>query len=239
MNQIEVEKQIEREQGLGIEPLYKGEPPFMKFTNGFGYQGVILIDRRLDLVQCHLCGVWMENINNTHLRMHRISVRDYKEQIGVFNYVGLSNQRLSELKVKYGIAHGDRIRERMAADPVFRKKVLSNLKIARSALVRSSRDRRKTFARMQRKNKLGLCDEQLQYRLDKFVQEHGRPPKSSEFNAKDYMQARFGTWNRALKHFGYKPTKEYVSRYSLRGRWRRALIFLGMRSRYATTPSRI
>lgn len=44
-------------------PLYKPEPPFMRFKGGVGYMGVILQSHSTGKIQCHFCGELHRNID--------------------------------------------------------------------------------------------------------------------------------------------------------------------------------
>lgn len=54
-------------------------------------------------------------------------------------------------------------------------------------------------------------DEYLKNEFDRFVKLNGRIPQIQEFNNSEYpsfwcYQNRFGSWNKAVKHYGYEPT---------------------------------
>lgn len=222
---IETEKQIEKEQGMDVEALYKGQPPFMRFPGGFGYLGVVLINRKTDRVQCHMCGAWLAQITDSHTRLHKLSIWEYKQKIGVFKKTPLINRKTQSLLKAQGKKNQIALAARMVKDPSIEARRIESIRKAQKA---SLKGHGKPSRIMQRRNHFGICEEQLKYRLDKFVQENGRVPSSAEFTSDDAMKRRFGSWNKALEHFGY-PTKERVSRNSLKGIWRRTLIFLGFR----------
>lgn len=62
-------------------------------------------------------------------------------------------------------------------------------------------------------------DEFLKREFNRFVMENGRIPQLHEFNANGYpsfycYQSRFGSWNNAVKFYGYEPTYT-IRRYEL------------------------
>lgn len=44
----------------GFVTLYNYKEPFMKFKEGYGFQGVLLFDGTSDKIQCHFCGNWYD-----------------------------------------------------------------------------------------------------------------------------------------------------------------------------------
>lgn len=81
-----------------IETVFKVEQPISEVGNGyFGYSGVLLRDKEKDLVQCHLCGKWFENLSQHVVGKHEIKSIQYRKMFGLPLHFPLCNKKYSEL----------------------------------------------------------------------------------------------------------------------------------------------
>jgi hypothetical protein len=61
-----------------IETIFKTIPPLTEIAGGFGYDGVLLRNKKTDRVQCHLCGKWMAFLGGHLHWSHKITADDYR-----------------------------------------------------------------------------------------------------------------------------------------------------------------
>lgn len=77
-----------------IETLFKAQPPYMEVEAGYGYLGVMLLNKVTDKVQCHVCGEWFKNLG-WHVHSHNLTARQYKEKFSLFYYTPLCGRSVS------------------------------------------------------------------------------------------------------------------------------------------------
>src|SRR3990167_11305295 len=98
------DKEIEYEEApSGFIKLYKYKEPFMKFQEGFGFEGVLAMDGNGDKIQCHLCGNWYEVLGNHLHREHNMKASDYKRLVGLRQNTALISEKVREKMVTNGI----------------------------------------------------------------------------------------------------------------------------------------
>lgn len=68
-----------------IETLFKVEPPLQSLEeHGFyGFLGVILRNKTIDKIQCHLCGKWFSILSTHLLRKHQITQVEYQKKFSL------------------------------------------------------------------------------------------------------------------------------------------------------------
>lgn len=178
-----------------IIPIQKTVPPYMPFEEGYGYQGVLLLDTNLDKIQCHICGEWHNSLGG-HLRKHKITAKQYKDKIGLFR-----QEPLMSLKSINNYREANKSPKRKAN---FRK-------ILKAHRLKKRTKRKHMYYhqcnKIQLKNRFGTCDAQLKFRLDEAIKKYGRVPLCKEETAlSNCLIRRHGSWNKALEKLGYKPT---------------------------------
>jgi len=182
-------RQIKTRYGENIVPLKKAIPPYMLVDKGYGYQGVILYDPIQDKIQCHFCGKWRKQLNNIHLRSHKITTIEYKERYGLYKTTGL-NSLGTFLKCS-----------------ISSKKSWKGNKARKVKLGQLNKDlKQKKGMRMlgkktaQWKNSIGICDAQLQDRLKRFEKKLGRSLRPSDNNAFTMvLRRRFGNFRKGME----------------------------------------
>jgi len=68
--------------------------PLMKFSEGYGFLGVLAMDGKEDKVQCHLCGEWFEGLGNHIHKEHNMKALAYKEIVGLSKNTALIGEKL-------------------------------------------------------------------------------------------------------------------------------------------------
>lgn len=205
-------KEIEYEDApSGFVTMYNYKEPFMKFENGYGFQGVLLFDGLEDKVQCHFCGKWFESLGNHLAKEHNMLASEYKTMTGLAQTTALISEKL---------------REKLVANGMERR--LKNLKSRKGKKVKQeTRDKiRKTLQERTREyqNLRGTCPAQLIARLQNEYQRLGYTPRRPKYSkgSKSFMKyppeiqkeimesqkrlgaeetytAVFGSWEKALE----------------------------------------
>lgn len=155
-----------------IETIFKAIPPLTEIENGFGFLGVILRNKVIDKLQCHICGEWFDSLATHVFMAHQMKSREYKTKFGLPNGYGLVNKRISEAfsqrqLTEKNLTHLSKIRT-----PTH-KKVLKTYK-ERSLFVSKAR-RNSSF-----QNKLGVCSEQILRRYLIVADIVGRDPTQKD-----------------------------------------------------------
>ena len=145
---------IQRKYGDSVYPLYKDQmhEPYMESNNGIGYKGVVMYDELEDKVQCAECGKWFEALS-THLKIHKLTGREYKDSNGLFYKVPLCSKKLSNKRSMSAIIHNTK-----------RTNLLKGYKHNKGSRILVNAQQRAAL-KIQSKNKHGLCDAQVAARL--------------------------------------------------------------------------
>jgi len=184
-----IKKEMEYEEApSGFVTLYNYKEPFMEFTEGFGYQGVLLFDGTQDTVQCHYCGEWYQALAHHLKREHNMTVSEYKTNVGL-------NQTTALIGEKY--------RDKLIASGLDKR--LQNLRS--KGRVKSEAEKKKIGETLRKvtlenKNIRGTCPEQLIDRLKKKYNELGRTPFTDEIPSRDAMKLTFGSIKNACEIAG-------------------------------------
>lgn len=173
---------------------------------GVGYYGTILMSKKMDRIQCHICGELFESLGSHLNRTHGTTAKEYREKYQVARGTALISE-----------AYRLRLKNRMLEwiknmtpeeKEEYKRKVL--------AAVRKSNDsrpyRKKTPLRLEVKNKRGTCPDQLLDKIKRVAKELGRTPGRKEFD--DYFGTHkyqtnilqtFGGWKNAVRMCGFEP----------------------------------
>ena len=80
-----------------IENLYKSgiNAPYKPLKDGYGYLGVLIINKKTGNVQCHICGNWFKSIGHHSIQKHKLTISNYKIKYGFPMHYPLCNVDLS------------------------------------------------------------------------------------------------------------------------------------------------
>lgn len=180
-------------------PLYDAKEPLMPAADGGeGYQGVLLLDPKTDLVQCHVCGEWYTQLGPHINAKHKINARDYKIKFGLRQGTALVNEKLrvlrSKNKTKYCKAN--------------KEKVTALCRVAHKKRTPES-FRRVTKVVIETQNTRGLCPMQILEKLKTAVKDNnGRRPSATVLEGYGIWQSTlpyaFGSVQRAYEMIGVK-----------------------------------
>jgi hypothetical protein len=174
----------------GYVTFYNYKEPFMKFKDGFGYEGVLLYDEVDGSVQCHLCGKWFESLGHHVNRAHNIKSSAYKLKVGLNQSSALISEKLRE---KLILAGRNSLAQRLANLSLPKKKK------DKSAFPNNTR---------QKQNRTGNCPMQLLERIRDKAEEVGRTPTALELEnvvSKKTIKMIFGTMANAIRLAGLSP----------------------------------
>lgn len=172
----------------GYVTLYNYKEPFMKFDDGFGYQGVLLFDGASDKVQCHFCGNWFEYLGNHLAKEHNMTAREYKELAGLNQTTALIGEKFRAKLIESGT-----------------EKRMKNLKKGGKMKEETKEKIRQSLKNltMEKKNLRGTCPEQLIERLIKCYKEKGGVYLSSkEITFYPTLIRTYGTYKNACEIAG-------------------------------------
>ena len=177
---------------------YNYKEPLKKVPEGYGYLGTLAYSKKLDQVQCHICGLFFRFINNAHLgKCHKMTARQYKEKFQLSPTTALCGE-------------GTRVKLIKRFDnmsPEYWEQKRKDLKKAQKV------PKRHPKYSLEVHNKRGTCPDQLLDKIKKLANILHRAPTGQEFT--DYykkfmgsIQYTFGTYENALRKAGLTPGRE-------------------------------
>ena len=146
------------------------EKPFTEIPRGFGYFGVVLVDKDTGELQCHQCGAWTETLSVHAYTSHKIKAELYREQYGLLQNTALISERIREILIE----HGKEVARRYKLDS---KAAIERLKSFQN---NNEKKRRHSYANAERMNKKGTCPVQVLDKLIKISEKLGRQPYKKE-----------------------------------------------------------
>lgn len=172
-------------------PVAKGIPPYMPYTNGYGYLGVVLMDSEGKL-QCHVCGDTFDHIPAHVFNTHKIHVSEYKEMVSLNRSTVLLSPRTR-----------DKMSETRKNDPACIEAITKAR--AMRTFAKKGPALGEATKRVQFRNRYGTCDAQLKARFDELAKEVGGTPTYEQCPFAGVILNRFGTWNKGVEAMGYTP----------------------------------
>lgn len=178
----------------GFVTLYNYKEPFMEYTGGYGYRGVLMFDGKTQKVQCHECGLWMQYLPNHLHKEHNMRAREYKNRVGLRQSTALISE---ELRKKL-IANGMETRS---------KNLVPNKNHTKETKAQIAETLRKNKEAMEYKNEKGTCPAQLIDRLIKLADKLGRTPSEKECTFNAAIRMTYGSMKEACRVAGLKYRK--------------------------------
>lgn len=172
----------------GYVTLYNYKEPFMKFTGGYGFQGVLLFDGVSDTIQCHYCGQWFGSLPHHLRREHNMTASQYKEKVGLRQTSALISESMRQKLIASGL-----------------DKRLQNLRIQGRKTEAQKEKIRATLKKNVREtqNERGSCPEQLIDSLLKQYKENGnKTPHSKKLRKYESIINTFGSYKKACEIAG-------------------------------------
>jgi hypothetical protein len=148
---------IQVKYGDHVYPLYKDQmhEPYMEEYSSIGYKGVVLYDEIEKKIQCQECGGWYTSLSNHVINGHGITAREYKKAHNLPIKVPLCSPEYSFIKRKEALKRSLSGRMGGKKGMKWSKETLEKRRVA-------SKNGKNT---VWFKNKFGLCEAQMTYRL--------------------------------------------------------------------------
>jgi Homing endonuclease associated repeat/ROS/MUCR transcriptional regulator protein len=189
---------------------YKEPLKAIEKGKGFGYYGTVAITDDKAYIQCHICGHLWPNVG-AHLRKHKITATDYKKKYGLAIETALISEPVRERMQKTVVSH----------NPVVQAGNLPEWLAEYNRKVQSGEIKHMahggTSMSLEKRNKLGLCPDQVLEKIREYADELGHAPSYDEFKAhykgKYYHSIIFqhGSYSAAVKKLGLKTAQELKS----------------------------
>lgn len=173
----------------GFVTLYNYKEPFMKYEEGYGFQGVLLFDGETDKVQCHLCGQWYVALSNHLAAEHSMRANQYKEEVGLSKRTALIGEKMRAKLIASGL---DKRLQNLRS-----RKGIKHTE-ATKALIRKNHQGKTR----EHQNSKGTCPEQLIDRLVKEYQKQGKTPIERDLGFHEALIKTYGTYRNACKYAG-------------------------------------
>lgn len=180
----------------GFVTLYNYKEPFMLFKQGYGYEGVLLMDGKTDKIQCHFCGDWFNYLPKHLLKEHNMLAHQYKTLVGLNKTTALISESARQNLIAVGLE--SRMKNLVKKEKGVHKVSEETKKKISAVLSKITRETQ---------NNKGTCPEQLLDRIKLLAKQLGHVPTIREVTNVDTIKARFGSFNRALKLAGLTPRK--------------------------------
>ncbi len=168
-----------------VIPIQKSMPPYIP-VGKYGFMGLLLLDTKVDKIQCHVCGYWYHSLGRHVKAHHGINHREYKTKYGLYLGEPLNSLGYTR-KLK-------RMRARRKGYVITQKD--------RDKAVRVGKNGMKTE---QWKNKFGTCEAQLKFRVDEHIKKYGKFPTFRTDQKLDaVLRYRFGSIDNAKIYYKYE-----------------------------------
>jgi len=169
--------------------------PLMKFSEGYGFLGVLAMDGKEDKVQCHLCGEWFEGLGNHIHKEHNMKALAYKEIVGLSKNTALIGEKLRAKLIAHNLG-----------------KRIENLRIHKRHSEESKRKIAETLSKnvFEKQNITNTCPAQILERLKNKAEQLGRTPTTYEITFYPVLLKIYGSMKEACRLAGltYTDNKE-------------------------------
>ena len=150
----------------GFHSIYKGVPPFMEYTGGFGYYGVLLEEEATGKLQCHLCGHTAFNLAKHIFHKHKdISPKQYRIETGLNLTTPLISEKTRKLIKQNFLDKSDEEKTKIVQRLQYLNKQLHSKK---------TKKQRKNKASLELNNRYGTCPMQVKNKFLSRYHELGR-----------------------------------------------------------------
>lgn len=190
---LKVGRVLGRDTPVDIEP-YK--TPLLPIENGYGYHGVLTMNKEHTHLQCGYCGYFYRSLGKHLSSVHGISSDGYREEMGLARRTPLTSPVTTE---------------NMRATALNAPRALKEKRLRIFKSFRGKKGGRQPYQSLETKNKRGRCPDQLIDKIRGLAKELGRAPTKRQFidrygNADWYSAYRtFNGWNNAIKVAGFEP----------------------------------
>lgn len=162
---------------------------------GFGFAGTLAQTSDKEFVQCHICGNLFVALAG-HIRKHKLSAKEYRERFGLMASTALCSDTRREALQKTVVT-------KLGNTELPSHLIEYNRKM-QAGEIKHNPTPKGTWT-LERRNKGGVCPEQVLERIKDLADILGKTPSSDEF--RDYYRGRYwesilylhGSWSNAIR----------------------------------------
>lgn len=192
---------------IGQTLLYENyKEPLKPVTRGrgFGFYGTVAMTEDREYLQCHICGNLYASLGG-HLRRHKVTATKYKKMYGLGITTALVSEPLRESLRKNSVR---------ILTPKGLPKWLEeyNRKVQSGEVIHKAHGG--TSMPLEKRNKLGLCPDQVLEKIRELADKLGHTPSLIEFNTEykgrytGSINFQHGSYLNAVAKLGLKSAKE-------------------------------
>ena len=184
--------------------------PLERVEDGHGYFGTIARDKTNDFIQCHICGYFYEGLSQHVANNHKMPVAEYRTVFGIARKTKLTGERLYLKQRQVGRMR----RAEIESKPILKAKVDKNLLKGQQG---ANAHLKQPYS-LERRNKLGICEQQTVEKILELAKKLGKTPSRNEFirayghKGKTPVYYFFNTWTNACLAAGLEPNEKGVQR---------------------------
>lgn len=173
--------------------VYKNyKEPLRKNVTGFGYLGTVAETEDGQAIQCYECGKLFRKLNSMHLKKHNLTIKEYKDKFEIAYSTPLACRAMRE---RQSVVYRQNI------SPETHQKAVKALAKYRADVRAKKRSHIHSIqgSSLERKNKLGICPDQLLDKLKKLGDVSYRTLQKEDLAFLGNIIRTFGTLNKAKK----------------------------------------
>lgn len=191
----------------GIPLIYTDyKEPLRKIEDGYGYYGTLGISEDGEYVQCAICGLLFLDLS-VHIRAHKTSAAEYKKEFKLAETASLMGETTREKRQRNAVKLIP-----SAELPAHLRKY--NEKVQSGEIRHGGNMRRQGGYNLQRRNKLGVCPDQVLEKVELLAKKLGHAPSQVEFS-EEYggryltsIKFQHGSWSNAIHMLDMKTKEE-------------------------------
>lgn len=201
--------------------VYIGDQKAPFVTSGESVLGALEYDISKDLIKCHECGGWFQNLGGHIPMQHSIKAREYKIRHGLLLSTGLINKRLKKERAalpKFTLPAtktGVGIARKVGQPKPSLTDVRDDIQCEGGSVVTADKCKSSRWQSYESKNEKGCCHAQLLNRLRVIAERLGRTPGHRDLRANGLHP------NSLLHAFNVKTIAEVVTLAGLSPKVRR------------------
>lgn len=188
--------------------------PLKPVSEGFGYEGCLLMTLDGKGVQCHICGKTFGDLS-MHLRgTHKMKADEYREKFQLAQSTSLISEEIRENRKLATLKWMKEMEEKHGID--WRKTLKKNS--VKGHLTKKTGHGQEIS--LETKNKRGTCPDQLLDRIKIVTEQLGHVPTKKEFiettGSQRYVHLiykTFGSWLNAVRKAGLQPKERNLNRH--------------------------
>jgi hypothetical protein len=186
---------------------YKDPLKPIEKTKGFGYYGTLAMTEDKKYVQCHVCGKLFASLSG-HIRQHNLTGKEYKEHFQLMTSTALVSEEVREIRIKNSL--------KLSTKTGYTELPIHLAEYNRKVQSGEIKHKGSNSWKLERRNKEGICPDQVLEKIKDLEEILGRTPTLEEFRSHYHnryikaIQYQHGSYLKAVAKAGLR------SAYSLR-----------------------